>query len=273
MLLNPLDREALRQEFRSAKPYPHIVIENFLQEDFLREVVGSYPNFSQAWEEAKGTRDAFVALNERYKLQVTDSNRFPEPVRRLHEALASQAFLDDLSYITGIPNLLADPEMRGGGMHMTGPRGRLDVHIDFNYDKKAKLHRRLNILLYLNDDWKETWGGAVELWDRDVKHCVRSLPPTLNRCMIFETSEISYHGVEPVTCPEGVARKSFAGYYYTREAPENWDGTIHSTNFKPRPNEYLRNAVLGRFESMGRRMYYRYRQAERLIKRIGGVGG
>lgn len=270
MLLNPLDKPALREQFRNAEPFPHIVIENFLTKDFLEEVVDAYPDFSEAWQKARDTRDAFNAVNEKFKLQISDSSAFPGPIARLNDALASDSFLADLSEITGIPNLLADPTLRGGGMHLTGPRGRLDVHIDFNYNTEQKLHRRLNILIYLNREWKKDWGGAVELWDKDVKHCVRSVQPELNRCVIFETSQISFHGVEPVTCPEGLARISFAGYYYTKEAPAGWDGTKHSTVFKPRPNEFLRNAVLGSVEAVQRQVKYRYGQAERLLKRFAG---
>ncbi|MBV1861519.1 MAG: hypothetical protein KUG77_24075, partial [Nannocystaceae bacterium] len=161
MLINPLDKDALREQFRSAKPFPHLVMENFLEPSFLRDVVEAYPSFQSAWTEAKGTRDAFNALNEKLKVQVSDSSRFPGPVKKLHEAITSRAFLDELSYITGIENLQADPAMRGGGMHLTGPSGRLDVHIDFNYSDELKMHRRLNILIYLNEGWDPSWGGCL----------------------------------------------------------------------------------------------------------------
>ena len=118
-----------------------------------------------------------------------------------------------------IPNLLADPELVGGGMHQTGPRGHLDVHIDFNFIPERSLHRRLNILVYFNKDWKREWGGEIELWDEHVKTCVHSFSPLFNRCVVFETNEVSYHGVTAVKCPEDRSRKSFAAYYYTKEAP------------------------------------------------------
>ncbi len=270
MVINPYDKDALRAQFRAAQPFPHIVLENFLDEGFLREVVQSYPDFEAAWKQAQGSGDAFSAVNEKFKVQVSDSESFPPPVKTLHEAVSSQSFLDDLEHITAIPKLLADPSLRGGGMHLTGPRGRLDVHIDFNYNRNSKLHRRLNILIYLNENWPSAWGGAVELWDQQVKNCQVSLPPTFNRCVIFETSDISYHGVEPVTCPPNVARKSFAGYYYTQDPPPNWDGQMHSTVFKPRPHERLRNMVLGGVERVQRKVIRRYGQAQRLVDRLRG---
>jgi len=270
MLINPLDKHALREEFQSAKPFPHLVVDNFLDPTFLREVVDAYPSFDEAWAGAKGTKDAFNALNEKLKVQVSDSSRFPEPIGRLHDALSSDAFLAELSYITGIDRLRNDPAMRGGGMHLTGPRGRLDVHIDFNYSEELQMHRRLNILVYLNEDWDPKWGGAVELWDQGVENCEVSVSPVLNRCVLFETSDISFHGVEPVTCPPGVARISFAGYYYTEEAPDNWNGEHHSTVFKARPDEALRDLVLGNVDRLGRAAYRRFKQGRRIVNMLRG---
>ena len=196
-LLRPYDRDQLRQEFQSAHPFPHIKMDNFLQPDVAREIAAAYPTFDNAL--SMGFQ--FNALNEQRKVQVTDSTRFPGPVARLNEALASPAFLKDLEYITGIPNLLADARLAGGGMHLTGPGGRLDVHVDFNFDENIKLHRRLNILIYLNPVWEPTWGGAIELWDKQVKNRGVNLLPLLNRCLIFQTDETSYHGVSPITGP------------------------------------------------------------------------
>ena len=195
----------------------------------------------------------FDFVNERRKIQISDSSKFPEPIAQLHAALASPAWFADLKHITGIPNLLADAKLGGGGMHVTGPHGRLDVHVDFNFVKEQQWHRRLNVLVYLNADWDEAWGGAVELWDSKVKQCHRTVYPRLNRCILFETSEISFHGVQPLSCPPDRNRQSFAAYYYTREAPPRWDGTKHSTVFRARPEERFRRYVAMPAESLRRR--------------------
>jgi Rps23 Pro-64 3,4-dihydroxylase Tpa1-like proline 4-hydroxylase len=239
-MLRPLDREQLRKDFVSARPFPFVKIENFIEPAIVQQVAASYPSFEQALDQGR----TFKTVNERKKVQITRSELFPHPVARLSEALASPQFLTDLSYITGIPNLLADEALEGGGMHITGPGGRLDVHIDFNYLEVRKLHRRLNLLLYLNPTWQPGWGGDVQLWDVDVKHCEASFAPTLNRCVIFETSEISNHGVVPVSPSASVPRKSFAAYYYTREAPVHWTGVAHSTIFKARPDELTKGLFL-----------------------------
>jgi hypothetical protein len=263
----PLDRERLKQEFASARPFPFIAIDGLLDPAFAEQVADAYPTFESA--ERLGFQFNFV--NEQRKVQVTDPARFPEPVQRLHQALAEPEFLDDLSYITGIPKLLADEKLIGGGMHVTGPGGRLDVHVDFNLVKDRALHRRLNILVYLNREWKPEWGGELELWDREVRHREHAFVPRLNRCVVFETSDISFHGVRPLTCPPNVARQSFAAYYYTSEAPPRWDGTAHDTIFKARPNEIVRRLLLMPAENLKRGVVRRLRSAKREAKRLVGL--
>lgn len=264
--IRPLDIQGLRQQYQSASPFPYFTIDNFLLPEFAAEVVAAYPSY----EQARTMGREFSAVNERLKVQITDSSLFPQPVRRLSEALASPAFLSALEQVTGIPRLLADEQLAGGGMHLTGPGGRLDVHVDFNYVPDRQLHRRLNILFYLNPDWPTAWGGEIELWDADVRNRVRSYTPAMNRCLVFETSETSYHGVSPNICPPGHVRRSFAAYYYTREAPAGWDGHTHSTVFKARPDEAIRGAVLMPAEKAGRGIRSGINWTRQAVKRLLG---
>jgi Rps23 Pro-64 3,4-dihydroxylase Tpa1-like proline 4-hydroxylase len=249
-MLRQLDREQLRKEFSEAKPFPFVKIENFLEPAAAEQVAAAYPSFDVALNQGR----TFTTVNERKKVQITKAELFAPPIARLNEALASPQFLSDLSYITGMPNLLADAELVGGGMHITGPGGRLDVHLDFNYMEERKLHRRLNLLLYLNPTWDKQWGGDIQLWDKDVKHCEASFSPNFNRCVIFETNEISYHGVVPVSPAANTPRQSFATYYYTREAPAHWTGLSHSTVFKARPDEQAKAMILMPAESARRKL-------------------
>jgi Rps23 Pro-64 3,4-dihydroxylase Tpa1-like proline 4-hydroxylase len=238
-VIQPIDIAALRAQFQSASPFPHFKIDQFLKPEFASSVAAAYPSY----EEARSLGNEFSKVNERLKIQVTDYQQFPQPVRVLADALSSPEWLRALEQITGIPRLLSDEELAGGGMHLTGSGGRLDVHVDFNFIGGRSLHRRLNILIYLNPLWREEWGGAIELWDREVSVRGQSFLPAFNRCVVFETSEISYHGVTPVTAPAGTVRRSFAAYYYTREAPPGWDGQTHSTVFRARPTERFRALV------------------------------
>lgn len=239
-LINPIDRENLREQFKNAQPFPFFCIDDFLDENFAEQVLASFPSYGDARHVGK----EFKSVNEKGKVQVTDSKLFAQPVQRLNEALASPEFLELMSYVTGMPKLLADDQLVGGGIHQTGPRGHLDVHVDFNYIKQRDLHRRLNILIYFNKGWQEDWGGNIELWDQDVKHRAHSFSPIFNRCVVFETNEISFHGVSAVKCPENVSRKSFAAYYYTKEAPAHWTGRAHDTIFRARPEERWKGRVL-----------------------------
>jgi 2OG-Fe(II) oxygenase superfamily len=264
MILRPLDREALRQPYIKASPFPFVKVEQFLDPVFAAEVAAAFPSF----DEAAGQGKTFRSVNERKKVQITDARLFPRPIAQLNQALASPEFLSDLSYVTGIPDLVADEELVGGGIHITGPGGRLDVHVDFNYLESRKLHRRLNLLLYLNPVWEEKWGGHIQLWDRDVKYCRQAFAPAFNRCVIFETSDISFHGVTPVTTPAPFPRLSFAAYYYTCQAPPNRKSTIHSTIFKARPEERLRGYVLMPAEVLQQRLTSGARRIKRGVKQL-----
>ena len=125
----------------------------------------------------------------------------------------------------------------------------------------------LNILVYLNTEWPEAWGGALEIWDSAITRAHHTLVPRFNRCVLFATSEISYHGVTPIRCPPELARLSFAGYYYTKEAPEGWKGQHHSTIFKARPHEVMSRSLAMPAERLGRQLASYMRQAKRKIKR------
>lgn len=239
-VLRPVDVESLKQKWTTAKPYPFFVIDEFLESDFVDRVIGEYPPFDRAKEIGR----SFEKVNEQGKVQITDSSLFPPEVARLHAALSAPSFLAELSQITGIANLRADPKLHGGGMHITRKSGRLDVHADFNFLEDIKLFRRLNILVYLNAEWDPSWGGGLELWDPEVTRREFYCLPRKNRCLLFETTKTSFHGVEKVQCPEGKQRQSFAAYYYTEEPPPGWDGSYHSTIFKARPDEAVRGAVL-----------------------------
>lgn len=248
--INPIDKEALRERTKAATPVPNFCLDNFLEESFAESVLAAFPTF----EEATKVGRSFSAVNEKLKVQVTDSKTFAEPIAELNRTLASPEFLDVLSYVFDMPNLLADDLLVGGGIHQTGSRGHLDVHVDFNYLGDRELHRRLNILIYFNKDWKPEYGGNIELWDEHVKVCHHSFSPIFNRCVVFETNEISFHGVTAVKCPPGVARKSFAAYYYTKEAPAHWTGKAHDTIFKARPDEILKGNVMMPLEKARRKL-------------------
>ena len=262
-LMNELDAEALREKVRSSRPFPHFCIDNFLKPEFAREVLQCFPDIATANQIGVSR----PSVNETKKVQITDSKRFGPALQKLNELLASKEFLDFMSYVMDIPNLVADAELIGGGLHQTGSRGLLDVHVDFNYIKDRALHRRMNILIYLNEGWKPEWGGEIELWDENVRVRHQAFLPIFNRCVVFETNEISFHGVTAVTCPPDVVRRSFAAYYYTHEAPKHWTGKIHTTIFRARPHERWKRYVQ---MPVGQSLSFVRRCVNKGLKIIGG---
>jgi len=244
--LGPIDFDAVRERMRSAPGFPHFCIDGFLDPAFARAVHDAFPSYADAERMGK----TFAAVNEKRKTQVTDVRLFPEAIRRLHELLASDAFVRQMSRMSGIPDLVADPALEGGGIHETNCGGHLDVHVDFNVNERTGLYRRLNILVYFNIGWKDEDGGILDLWDEDVRQCLARIAPIFNRAAGFATSATSWHGVTPVTCPPGSMRRSFAAYYYTKDPPPGWDGVKRSTVFRARPDERWKGQVAMPVESL-----------------------
>lgn len=259
--LNPIDPDELALNIQSAVGFPHFCIDNFLKEDFAEALEASFPPFSEAVSLGK----SFNAHHEYQKVQINNVEKFPEPVKQLNDLFGDEEFINFLSKATGIDDLLYDKNLGGGGMHMTNGGGRLDVHVDFNLIKEQEWYRRLNILLYFNKDWKEEYGGYLDLWDKDVKNRIGYFDPRFNRLCGFVTSEISFHGVTPVTCPTDRVRKSFATYYYTEAKASNIADEYHSTIFVPRPNEKARHLFLKPVSDMKLGIN---RQVKRIVNKI-----
>jgi Rps23 Pro-64 3,4-dihydroxylase Tpa1-like proline 4-hydroxylase len=235
-----LDREklvrlgtTLHETYVSAEPFPHVVIDDFLREDELRNVADSFPRPKEIdWHEFDNPRQK--------KLAVEDETRIEGGALWLLYQLNSATFMSFLESLTGIDGLIPDPYFTGGGLHQIERGGYLKIHADFNRHPKFKLDRRLNLLLYLNENWQEEYGGHLELWDKEMKHCVRRILPTFNRCVIFSTTDFSYHGhPEPLACPKGVTRKSLALYYYSNGRPVEETSQEHGTLTRPRPGETI----------------------------------
>jgi len=259
--LNPLDVDALSGAYRSARPFPYFSVDALLKPEFLAQVVAAYPSYPEALELGR----EFGAANERLKIQITDPRHFPEPVGLLHQVLSSDEFVGLISKVTGICDLVVDPTLAGAGMHVMGSGGRLDVHVDFNRLKEQSLYRRLNILLFLNERWETGWGGLLELWDEKVKRCEHAFVPQANRCVVFETSERSFHGVTPLSGPDGITRNSYAGYYYTATAPADAPDRDHTTIFRPRPGERVRWLLRVPAERVARSLPNALRSAKRAV--------
>jgi Rps23 Pro-64 3,4-dihydroxylase Tpa1-like proline 4-hydroxylase len=220
--------------YASADPFPSIYFDNFFNPDVLHKILSEFPDMSK-------NPDLKYNDANQIKLASKGEYRFGETTKALMHFLNSQPFLEFLSELTGIENLIPDPFYDGGGMHQIKPGGMLKIHADFNKHPRTKLDRRLNVLIYLNEDWKEEYGGQFELWDLEMKSCRKSILPLFNRMAMFSTTSTSWHGnPNVVNCPEGRSRKSLALYYYTNGRPveeQSVSEADHNTIFKYRKED------------------------------------
>lgn len=220
--------ERLADAYRAAAPFPHVAIDDFLDPATLRAVARDFPD--------RSGKAYFDRDQERLKYQYKPQESRNRAVRNLLAELNSEAFLGFLAAMTGIEGLIADPYFIGGGLHEIMPGGHLSVHADFNIHNEMKVERRLNLLVYLNEDWDPAYGGELELWDRGMGAKVRSVAPLLGRAVVFNTAHDSFHGhPEPLACPPGRSRRSIATYYYTAFEADVAAPPARSTNFRPRP--------------------------------------
>jgi Rps23 Pro-64 3,4-dihydroxylase Tpa1-like proline 4-hydroxylase len=219
--------QQFQAEYTSAKPFPHIVLDDFLDEEILELCLREFPDRS-------ASRYSYARSQENLKFEFNPENLSP-PLRSLFQSFNSHPFIEFLENLTGIKGLIPDPYFFGGGLHEIAQGGYLNIHADFNHHERMGLERRLNVLIYLNKDWKEEYGGCFEIWDQQMRSCCRRVLPLFNKCVIFSTSSTSFHGnPQPVNHPARASRRSIALYYYTA----TWDGTrrAHTTQFKVRPN-------------------------------------
>ncbi|HKG22469.1 MAG TPA: 2OG-Fe(II) oxygenase [Blastocatellia bacterium] len=233
-----------RDDYREAAPFPHAVMDDLFPEDVLRSLVAEFPR--------PGDIDWVRFRNrEEKKLATKDESQMGEATRMALYQLNSSAFVSFLEALTGIDGLIPDPHFWGGGLHQIERGGYLKVHADFNRHERLRLDRRLNLLLYLNEGWKEEYGGHLELWDREMKRCERRVLPVFNRCVVFSTTDYSFHGhPDPVTCPEGWTRKSLALYYYSNGRPSEELSGDHGTLFKQRPDERRASKIMAALKKL-----------------------
>jgi len=220
------DPSPLHGKYVAAQPFPHVVIDGLFPDEVLEALLAEFPQPDEIeWRRFDNPTEKKLgywhesALRPALQLFLYEMNS--APVLRFLESL------------TGIEGLIPDPYYGGAGPHQILPGGFLKVHTDFNWHPLLKLDRRLNLLVYLNKDWQEEYGGHLELWNRDMTRCQQRILPVFNRTVVFSTTDFSFHGhPSPLACPEGMSRKSVSFYYYTNGRPEEERSAPHDTIFK-----------------------------------------
>jgi hypothetical protein len=226
----------LAAAYRAGEPFPHVHLSNFFDAAVVDGLIDAFARTTSGpWIQWKHYNEHKSGLN--------DWRALPPYVSRVLRELNSDPFVQWLGQLTGIEGLLADPTLEGGGMHNCGRGGFLHVHADFTrHHHHPEWRRRVNLIVYLNRGWQPEWGGALELWDRRMQRAHVRIPPLANDAVIFATDDCSYHGFpDPVTCPEGVMRRSLALYYYTVERE---GGPARATNYRARPGDGWRTQSL-----------------------------
>ena len=224
--------ELLAEDYQRADPFPHIVIDGVLPAPLIDKLKANFP------VERLASDHVFeIGYAGHFKRQVMpeDCNGY---ARAFFHFMNSRPVLQFLEGLTGIEALLPDPYFSGGGFHETARGGKLGVHADFRINDQLHVQRRLNLLIYLNETWKDEWKGQLELWDKSMSECRARVSPVWNRCVVFSTDADTWHGhPDELQTPDGVTRRSIALYYYTASRNVYNEVPNLSTIYQARPDD------------------------------------
>lgn len=223
-------------KFINAKPFNHIVIDNFLDSEYAEEILSELTEFDPLLDEEYNTREKDYLVQSK-KIGLSEYHRLGPKVKSFIDISNSKEFINFLEKITGITEIESDPHLYGGGIHRTKTGGRLAIHSDFNIHPITQKHRRINALLYFNKDWNPEYKGELELWEKDMNNCAVKIPPIFNRLVVFRITDDAFHGhPEFWNAPITIPRYSLALYYYTNDRPEYEKSSPHMALWQKRYN-------------------------------------
>jgi Rps23 Pro-64 3,4-dihydroxylase Tpa1-like proline 4-hydroxylase len=225
--------DVLAKQFREARPFPHLMIDDFLDPSVAAEAHKVFPKIEDM--------DTLNDYRQR-KAQDPAINKFHPLFREIiFEHLHSERLLNWIGRVTGINNLKADDQLYAAGLAQGANGSFLNVHLDNSSHPVNPWFRRVNIIVYLNPNWSELKGGQLEFWGNDMKEST-SILPILNRMAMFATDRRSWHGYRHVNTPDGDTRKSINIYYFTEESPDGTD-YYHVTTFRARNDEKVNKVI------------------------------
>lgn len=225
-LLDERKINAWKQQFNNAVPFRFLVIDNFLDPAIAAQLSREFPALEKMDVNYKG-------INEK-KSEHSNFETLHPVFRELRNRITHPAITGAIEKIAGIEALETIGDRYGYGLHQGGTNSFLDIHVDYNLHPLRKKQRRLNLIIFLNPEWRPEWGGALEFWNREVTACVQSISPVFNRCVLFESHDYSYHGYSKISCPEHISRKSFYLYYFSAPGQRL---LFHDTIFRATPDE------------------------------------
>ena len=230
-----LDTKSLSKGYLEASPFPHIVMKNFINADLISKVANEFPDLAKM-------KDNIIKYDNTTEIKLASKGMgsLSPSALQLTTYLNSDLFLEWLNELTGIKEpLISDPYLTGGGYHEIKSGGLLKVHADFNKHENLDIDRRLNLLIYLNKEWGENWGGELQFFGEKMDKAVQTVRPVFNTAVIFTTTSFTYHGhPDPLKCPIDRSRRSLAYYYYSTGRPKGEVRIVnHATLFKERVGE------------------------------------
>jgi hypothetical protein len=224
--------QMLHEDYAGANPFPHIVMDGFLPEDLIARVGRDFPAEKV---DSDVVFDMGYAGHHKRQILPLDCNA---SAREFFAFMNSAPVLQFLEGLTGIDALLPDPYFVGGGFHEISRGGKLGVHADFRINDQLHIQRRLNLLIYLNENWNDEWRGQLELWDKSMTECRAKVSPLWNRCVVFSTDADTWHGhPDELLTPDGVKRRSVALYYYTASKSLYGEVPNLGTMYQARPHD------------------------------------
>lgn len=259
-----LDTKKLKKDYMQASPFPHIVMHDFIKLELLTKIANEFPDLSKL----QGSVKIFDNSRE-VKLASQGMEDLSPQALYLTSYLQSDLFLKWLNELSSISEpLISDPYLSGGGYHEIKKGGFLKIHADYNKHPKLDLDRRLNLLIYLNKDWEDEWGGGLQLFGDDMDLPQQKVTPRFNTAVIFTTTSYTYHGhPDPLSCPSNRSRQSLAYYYFSIGRPESESSkSVHSTLFKERIGESFASKVS--FKSIAKELIPPI--IVKLVKRVAG---
>ena len=250
-MINQFDYDKLSKEFQEAKPFRHCIIDNFFEDITALDLSNEFPDYNDPniWS---------VYRNAIENKKLTPHwDLFPAKTYQAFTLMNKPEFVEKIKLITGIPNLIADYGMHGGGWHMHTRGGKLNMHKDYSIHPKLGMERRINIIIYMTPDWQEEWNGGLEFWSHDAeknlpKECVTKVFNKFNRAVLFDTTQNSWHGLPTeIICPDGVYRKSLAIYYISepRTDAESHDRAYFAPTSEQANNQEILDLIKKRSSS------------------------
>ena len=225
MNFEKFNTDLIHEQFISETPYNHVVIDNFLETSYISDLHNEIKGYKEMMDDDYKKFNADM-ITQTKKIGLSDINRMGPLGKEFFQIANSPEMINFVQKVTGIKDLLPDPLFYGGGIHRTTKGGRLGIHADFNIHPIHQTHRRVNMLLYLNDNWKSEYNGELELWSKDMSSCDKKISPIFNRVVIFRITDDAFHG-HPIRWEGDEPRLSIALYYYSKDRPEEEKNPPH----------------------------------------------